>query len=109
MIAYDAAEIRTFWKGCTLFLYAMMCAGAGTLRGLGKSATTAMITFFGTCVFRVVWIYTAFQFFENLETIFLSYGISWLMTGGVFFIYAFRLIRKKIREEQEMPSAAQTE
>ena len=98
---YNTAITRIFWKWPGFFIYAIMNACAGTIRGLGKSSTSAIITFFGTCVFRIVWIYTAFKYFENLESIYISYPISWLITGIFFLVVLFILFDKKIKEDDK--------
>ena len=94
-ITYDAAWARMLWKWPGFFIYSIMNACAGTIRGLGKSTTSALITFFGTCVFRVIWIYTAFRWFKNLATIYISYPISWLITGIFFIFVVFYLLKKR--------------
>lgn len=93
-IAYSAAETRIFLKWSTLSFYAFMNACSGTIRGLGKSTTAAVITFIGTCALRVVWIYTIFEYFHTLESIYISYPLSWLLTGAVLFVFAIILINK---------------
>jgi Na+-driven multidrug efflux pump len=75
-----------------------MNAASGTLRGFGKSSLAALIALFGTCVLRVVWIFTVFRIFPTLESIFISYPISWTATGIVFFIIIFRIFKKKLGE-----------
>lgn len=97
-LTYDAAWSRMLWKWPGFFIYSILNACAGTIRGLGKSTTSALITFFGTCVFRMIWIFTAFQFFKNLPTIYISYPISWLITGIFFLFVVFRLLRKRASE-----------
>ncbi len=99
-LAYYASESRVFLKW-TLFLpFAVMNASAGTIRGMGKSTTAAMFAFFGTCVFRVIWIFTVFEYFKNLESIYISYPISWFITGGVSFVFAIILLRKKLSKDR---------
>ena len=93
-LAYDAAFKRMIWKWPAFFIYAIMNACAGSIRGMGKSGLSALINFFGTCLFRVLWIYTVFQKFQNLESIYISYPISWLITGISFIIVVFWLFRK---------------
>ena len=106
-LCYDTALIRMIWKWPAFFIYAIMNACAGTIRGLGKSTTSAVITFFGTCVFRIVWIYTVFRYFENLESIYISYPISWLITGIFFLAVVSFLLRKRIREEDAKRQASE--
>lgn len=96
-LAYETAMKRIWYKWTPFLLFAMMNTAAGVLRGLGKSMTTAMVSLVGTCVFRVAWIYTAFQLWPTLEIIYISYGISWLLTGGAFFIAVLTMLRKRIQ------------
>lgn len=99
-LAYDTAMKRILFKWTSFTLFALMNTAAGVLRGMGMSMTTAVISLIGTCAFRVAWIYTAFQIWPTLEVIYLSYGISWLLTGGAFFIMALVLLQKKIRNDR---------
>ncbi len=100
-LARDAALARMFWKWPGFFTFGLMNAFSGTLRGLGKSALAALIAFFGTCVFRIVWVYTVFPVFENLESIHISYPLSWLLTGAVFFAILIPLFRKMSRDGED--------
>ncbi|MBQ8440845.1 MAG: polysaccharide biosynthesis C-terminal domain-containing protein, partial [Clostridia bacterium] len=100
-ITYDSAFTRMIWKWPGFFIFAVMNACSGTLRGLGKSSLAALIAFLGTCVLRVVWIYTVFAYFENLESIHISYPISWFITGLCFLIIVLVMLRKKTRVQRE--------
>ena len=100
-ITYDSAFTRMIWKWPGFFIFAVMNACSGTLRGLGKSSLAALIAFLGTCVLRVVWIYTVFAYFENLESIHISYPISWFITGFCFLIIVLVMLRKKTRVQRE--------
>ena len=106
-LAYGTAMLRVWIKWIPFFLYALMNTAAGVLRGLGKSVTSASISFIGTCVFRVVWVFTVFEFFKSLESIYISYAISWILTGAAFFIYVGIILRKKMKEQKDRePSLA---
>ena len=94
-IAFETAMKRVWFKWPTFVFFAMMNSAAGVLRGLGKSMTSAMISLVGTCAFRVIWIYTAFRYFGTIETIYISYPISWFLTGAVFWGTVLILLRKK--------------
>lgn len=100
-ITWDASLARIFWKWPGFFTFGLMNAFSGTLRGLGKSALAALIAFFGTCIFRIVWIYTVFPLFQNLESIHISYPLSWLLTGVTFFAILIPLFRKMSKEENK--------
>jgi Na+-driven multidrug efflux pump len=102
-LSYDASVKRMIWKWPAFFIYAIMNACGGTIRGLGRSSTSAVITFFGTCVFRIAWIYTAFRYFRNLESIYISYPISWFLTGVFFLGVVFFLFSKYRNLPEEAP------
>ncbi len=105
-IAYHTAFVRILWKWPAFFIYAIMNACAGTIRGLGKSSLSAIISIFTTCIFRVVWIYTVFRYFENLESIFISYPISWLLSVLVFLPLLFVWIGKGLPKQKVGESAS---
>ena len=100
-LTYQTAITRVWYKWPALVVFAMMNSGAGVLRGLGKSMTTAVISLIGTCAFRVGWLYTVFAIWPTLEVIYISYGISWFMTGGAFFVVVLLMLRKQIRKQDE--------
>ncbi len=69
--------------------------GGGALRGIGYSMTPALITIFGTCVLRLVWIYTVCKVYTSFETLLNVYPISWGVTGAIILITYF-VIRRKV-------------
>ena len=100
-LAYETAMKRILYKWTSFTLFALMNTAAGVLRGMGLSMRTAVISLIGTCAFRVAWIYTAFRIWPTLEIIYLSYGISWLLTGGAFFIMALVILNKRIQNTKD--------
>ncbi len=84
------------------FICGAMGVVTGCMRGLGSSLTPMIITVFGTCALRVVWVYTIFTLAPTWKMLFLSYPVSWLVTGLVQFI-AFLYLKK--RAVQKMGSA----
>ena len=52
----------------------------GQLRGIGYSIMPMIVSLTGACLFRVVWIYTAFAASPTLNTLYISYPISWTLT-----------------------------
>ena len=43
--------------------------------------TPALLTVFGSCVFRILWIWTIFRAFPTLHVLFSVYPASWILTG----------------------------
>lgn len=65
------------------------------LRGVGYSMTPALITIFGTCVFRLLWIY----FLPGNVTfsqLLLVYPTSWLLTDLIMYLAKRRISRRLI-------------
>ena len=67
----------------TYFLCGCMDVMVGQLRGIGYSIMPMIVSLTGACLFRVVWIYTAFAYSPTLNTLYVSYPISWALTFAV--------------------------
>jgi len=63
-------------------------------RGLGKSVVPTVIVIMGSCVFRIIWIYTVFAYFQTITSLYLLYSFSWAITAIAANIYFFRCYRK---------------
>ena len=62
-------------------------------RGLGKSVVPTIIVVLGSCVFRVIWVYTIFAYFHTILSLYLLYIFSWSITAIaeiVYFVHIFR-------------------
>ena len=65
------------------------------LRGFGRSMLPAVITIFGTCVLRIVWVNTVCAHVKNIAYVFVVYPVSWVMTG-LFVVGAFVVVYRKV-------------
>ena len=80
------------------FSYAFSCFMDGSIaasRGIGKSIPPTIIVILGSCVFRIVWIYTVFAHFQTISSLYLLYIFSWGITGlaeTLFFVVSFKKI-----------------
>ena len=86
----------------TYFLCGMMDVFVGGLRGMAYSVPPMIISILGACVLRVVWIYTIFAHFHTLFSLYISYPISWTITGAchlVCFLIVKKRITRKIQNE----------
>ena len=61
------------------------------LRGLGYSMLPTVITLMGTCVFRILWLFTAFRWNRSFETLMNVYVVSWLLMGSATIFAYFRM------------------
>jgi putative MATE family efflux protein len=76
----------------------MDCAIAAS-RGLGKSGVPMVIVILGSCVFRIVWVYTVFAWFGTIASLYLLYVCSWGITAAAeiaYFLYAYRKVAKTL-------------
>ena len=80
---------RMSYVCATYALCGFMDALAGSLRGIGHSFTPMVVTVLGICVYRVVWIYTIFVENHTLDMLYITYPISWILTGVVLVVCAF--------------------
>ncbi|MBQ8309416.1 MAG: MATE family efflux transporter [Clostridia bacterium] len=102
------AQVRHVLFCFTYFLCGIMEVGTGMLRGLGKSFVPMIISLIGSCVLRIVWIYTVFAWLpvestvENtmfrMNMLYVSYPITWIITSVALYIMAFFEFRKFKRE-----------
>lgn len=56
-------------------------------RGIGKSLVPTIMVILGSCVFRVIWIFTIFAQIGTIVSLFLLYPISWAITAIAEIIY----------------------
>lgn len=86
---------------CTMyFMCGWMDTLVGSLRGLGYSVLPMIVSLTGACGLRVVWVFTIFAHYNTLTSLYLSYPVTWIITGGAHMICYLR-IYKKIKRLQE--------
>ena len=110
-LAYQSAILRLYMIALPYFIIPFMEVGCGVIRGLGKSISSTIISLFGACFFRILWIYTVFRAvfdklgstepMKALASIYLSYPISWILTGAVFLACVLRLLKKLTKDSVE--------
>ena len=93
-VAMQTALTRLYFICIPYALAGWMEDWSGMLRGLGKSMVSTVISIFGAIIFRIVWIFTVFQAYPTLQSIFISYPISWILTGVIAHIAVQIYIRK---------------
>ncbi len=78
-------------------LCGMMDTIVGSLRGMGYSVMPMLVSLTGACLFRIVWIYTVFPQSRTLETLYISYPISWTLTFLTHVICFLVVYRRKLK------------
>lgn len=85
----------------TYFLCGIMDVLVGGLRGLGYSIVPMIVSIMGVCGFRLVWIFTIFESNHTLETLYMSYPISWIATALIqliSYIFVYRHLKNKFND-----------
>ena len=94
----DAGMKRLTIMGfCYCFSAFMDCTIAAS-RGLGKSIIPTFIVIMGSCVFRVIWVYTIFAYYQTFQALYLVYICSWIITALfeiAYFVYIYRKTMEK--------------
>ena len=85
----DAGQERLMLVLYVYWISAFMDGSSAASRGLGKSLMPVIITILGSCVFRVVWVYTVFAWFGTFRSLYLVYAFSWTITA-IAEIWYFR-------------------
>lgn len=63
-------------------------------RGLGRTILPTVMVILGSCAFRILWIYTVFAYFKTIESLYLLYVFSWLITAMAEILYFIKIFRK---------------
>ncbi len=91
--------LTRMWIICTTYyLCGMMDVFVGGLRGMGYSVPPMIVSISGACAFRVIWIYTVFAMNRTLQTLYISYPVSWALTGAVHCV-CFIVIKRKLERK----------
>lgn len=68
-----------------IFLFTEICSGI--IRGCGESLQPMLLTCFGICAFRILWLTFIVPLHEMTYMVALCYPISWTITAACFLIY----------------------
>jgi putative MATE family efflux protein len=69
------------------FTYIFIEILSGAIRGTGKSLIPTLITVFGICVLRVIWLAIVPAKFGTINSVMLCYPVTWTVTSLAFFFY----------------------
>jgi len=84
--ALEYALLRWWYGMAFQFIAATYEVTAGTMRGMGWSMTPTVITIVGSCVLRIIWMFTVFAAAPDFVTLVIVYPISWVVTGVAMFV-----------------------
>lgn len=100
----EIGYIRLHYLCLPYFLCGIMDVMVGILRGMGYSIMPMLVSIFGVCGFRILWIFTvfnantSFQDYNDLNLLYISYPISWIITFIIHLITYLVFSKKKFKE-----------
>lgn len=80
---------------CYIF-YVFLEVLSGALRGIGDVIIPLFITMFGTCLLRIVWVAGALKIHPAVDTVILSYPVTWIISAVLFILY-YSYRKKRLR------------
>lgn len=93
VIAYGMMRLGVV--SVTYCLCGMMDVVAGSVRGMGYSILPMLVSLAGACLFRIIWIFTVFQWQHTLFSLYISYPISWALTICAHLVCYF-VVRRRV-------------
>jgi len=88
VIQYGVDMARTIVPFYCLLAYSH--GMAGVLRGAGLAKVPMFVMMFCWCVFRVIWIQVMGLFIQDIRVVYVTYPITWSLSGIIFTIYYFK-------------------
>ena len=99
----DAGMKRVGVMGLAYCISAFMDCTIAASRGLGKTVVPTVIVILGSCVFRVIWVYTIFAHFHTIPALYLLYPCSWTLTAFaeiLYFVHCYKQSMALFKEPQ---------
>lgn len=99
----DAGMKRLTIMGFSYCVSAFMDCTIAASRGLGKSLIPTIIVIIGSCVLRIIWVYTIFAYYKTFQALYLVYVSSWIITSFfeiIYFVYIYKKSMKKFFPEE---------
>ncbi len=93
--AQRLALVIPFYIFCSL-----QDVAAGQIRGMGKSIEPMILSLFGTCIIRLMWIFLILPEGHSLMDIYWAYPISWFATFVLLNILYFITLKKLIKTQK---------
>ena len=95
----DAGMKRILVMAPSYCISAFMDCTIAAARGLGKTIGATVIVIMGSCVFRVIWVYTIFAQIHTIPALYLLYPCSWTITAiaeSIYFVRGYKHAMKLI-------------
>lgn len=83
---------RFFWVlAPSYFTYVFIEILSGAIRGAGEAFQPMVITCFGVCGLRILWLTVVVSIWHSMEMVAMNYPVTWVIAAIVFVIYYCRM------------------
>lgn len=72
-----------------------------SLRGMGESLRPTLITFFGVCVLRILWVAFVFPRASSMRVLLFCFPVSWTITSVTYAFYYIWFMRKRAKKSRQ--------
>ena len=94
----DSGLVKLLFVGCPYFLCGIMECVSGSLKGMGRSLISMIVSIIGSCALRILWIYTVCPFFsDNIGVLYLAYPVTWIVTTVGLAVFNVKAYHELIR------------
>ncbi len=96
------AQKRLNVMGFTYFLCGIMDCYSCSLRGVGRSFSAMIISLFGACFLRLLWIeiIKLIPSIYSIDAIYITWPMSWIVTI-IIYLFVTKSVFKKVKVEME--------
>lgn len=92
----EAGMFRLTIMGFSYGFSAFMDCTIAASRALGKSLAPTVMVILGSCVFRIIWVYTVFAWFQTIPSLYLVYICSWTITALAEIAYFHHVYKQQV-------------
>ena len=85
------------------WLYVPVEVLSGGLRGMGDTLIPTIITAVGICLARVLWVFALVPRWHTIQTVVISYPITWALTSLAFAVYYLRFRKTRLSGYEPLP------
>lgn len=100
----EYAQIRLNWYAFTYFICGIMEVLSLSMRAIGKSFVSMVISLIFVCAFRIFWLYTFYLLNKTFGMIYASYPISWILCIMIqipIIVFTIKKLSKNQAQELE--------
>ena len=96
-VAVQYGLIRMQYICCFYVICGIMDVFTGAIRGTGTTLLPMLVSIFGVCGVRIVWIFTVFHHYHTLPSLYISYLLSWSATAFVHLLCYLYIKKTKLK------------